>query len=202
LGKVGREGTKISFNRGQLSLRSERILLRPLETSDVNEEYLSWLNDPEVARYLGVGGAPSTYATVGEYLERFQKGASDYIFAIIDLDTELHIGNVTLNHISRIQGTTDTGLIIGRKRFWGKGYASEAWSLVIEYAFKRLELRKIIAGVVDQNVASLRTLENLGFKIEGTLRQEGFVDDEYRDIYRLGLFQDEFRNFPTNQLPQ
>jgi methionyl-tRNA synthetase len=49
-----------------------------------------------------------------------------------------------------VHRTGDTGLFIGRKEFWGKGLAFEAWYLVIEYAFNRLGLRKIIAGVREQ----------------------------------------------------
>ena len=53
--------------------------------SDVGEEYISWLNDSEVTRYLEVGDATSTRATVKKYLERFQNGVTDHIFAIIDI---------------------------------------------------------------------------------------------------------------------
>jgi len=85
--------------------------------------------------------------------------------------------------------------MIGRKEFWGKGYAFEAWNLLIGHAFLRLGLQKIVAGVVESNVASLKTLQKLGFQIEGRLRAEFWVDGEYRDVLRLGLLRDEFHKF-------
>ena len=179
-------------------LRGKRLLLRPLEMSDVGEEYISWLNDSEVTRYLEVGDATSTRATVKKYLERFQNGVTDHIFAIIDIKTGLHVGNVTLNHIHSKLGTADTGLIIGRKEFWGKGYAAEAWSLLVGFAFENLRLRKIIAGAAVENIASIGSLKKLGFKIEGTLRKEILVDGEYQDTVRMGLFRGEFQNSRNN----
>lgn len=173
-------------------LVGERVSLRLLTPSDISLDYLSWLNDHEVTRYLEVGRFPSDKADAEKFLERFRQSRSDLVLAIIDRQSNLHIGNVTLNNVNSVHRTGDTGLMIGRREFWGKGLAFEAWHLIIEYAFNRLGLRKIIAGVVDGNEASLRTLEKLGFRIEGRLRQEVLVDGQHRDVFRLGLFQEEF----------
>jgi len=182
----GREGMRRPFLVGQ------RLYLRSLEESDIGEEYLGWLNDHEVTRYTETGKFPSTSDTIRKYLERFQNSVSNIAFAIVDCETDQHIGNVTLNRINWIHRTADTGLLIGRKEFWGKGYAYEAWSLIVDYAFRRLALHKLIAGTIDGNEASLATLKKLGFKVEGRLRTEFWVDGEYRDATRLGLLKDEF----------
>ena len=176
-------------------LVGEQVYLRPLEESDVNEEYLSWLNDSETTRYLETGKFPNTNESLRGYLQRFEGSTTDLAFAIIDKQTEQHIGNVTLNRISWIHRTGDTGLMIGRKDFWGRGIAFETWSLIIEYAFNRLGLRKIIAGCNVNNVASLAVLRMLGFHQEGLLRREVFVDGEYLDGIRLGMFREEFHKF-------
>jgi RimJ/RimL family protein N-acetyltransferase len=44
-------------------------------------------------------------------------------------------------------------------------------------------------------VASIVVLKKLGFKVEGTLRQEFMVDEEYRDGVRLGLLREEFNKY-------
>ena len=173
-------------------LVGQKVYLRLLEESDIGEEYVGWLNDYEVTRYLETGKFPSTPEAIRKYLERFQDSTTHLVFAVVDRETDQHIGNVTLDRINWIRRTADTGLMIGRKGFWGKGYAFEAWSLIIEYAFQRLGLRKIIAGAVADNVASIAVLKKLGFRVEGTLRQEVLVDGEYRDTVRLGLLREEF----------
>jgi RimJ/RimL family protein N-acetyltransferase len=171
----------------------ERLYLRALDEGDVNDEYLGWLNDPEVTRYLESGKYPTTLAELRAFVQRFAESRDHLLFAIVDRASDAHVGNVTLNHINRIHRTADTGLMLGRKDFWGKGYAREAWALVIDYAFHRLNLRKVVAGVVAGNTASLATLRGLGFQVEGTLRGEIYVDGGYRDGIRLGLFREEFR---------
>ncbi|MDA1129830.1 MAG: GNAT family protein [Chloroflexi bacterium] len=190
------------MNQQSVVLTGDTVILRPLTHSDIGQEYLSWLNDREVTRYLGVGGSRSTIADVEKFLEKFEDSPNDLALAIIDRESDLHIGNVTLNNVSMVHRTGDTGLMIGRKDFWGRGLAFQAWALIIEHAFDQMGLRKVIAGVVDGNTASLRTLERLGFKIEGTLRKEFLVDEEPRDIYRLGLFREEFRRFDSSQPPR
>jgi len=176
-------------------LVGEKLYLRLLEESDIGEEYLGWLNDGDVTRYLETGKFPSTLVTIRKYVEHFQDSKTELIFAIVDRETDQHVGNVTLNRINWIHRTADTGLVIGKKEFWGKGYAFEAWSLLIEYAFQRLGLQKIVAGAVADNVASIVTLEKLGFKIEGKFRKEYFVEGEYRDGIRLGLLREEFYKY-------
>ncbi|MCS6802858.1 MAG: GNAT family protein [Chloroflexota bacterium] len=178
---------------GTQFLRGERIYLRPLEVTDATAEYVRWLNDPEVTRYLEAGKYPATRESVRDYIRSFQGSRTSLAFAIIDRATGRHIGNVTLNHIDPIHRTADTGIMIGCKEFWGRGIAYEAWSLLIRYAFDRLNLRKIVAGAVVENRASIRTLEKLGFRIEGTFREEKWVDGRYVDTVRLGLFREEFR---------
>ena len=175
----------------------EQVYLRSLQEPDIGDEYLSWLNDPEVTRYLETGNSTATLASLRDYLKRFEGSSADLIFAIVDRGTDTHIGNVTLNHISPVHLTTATGLLIGRKEFWGKGIAFEAWSLVIEYAFQSLGMRKVVAGVVAEHAPSVKTLKKLGFQVEGTFRKEVLVDGEFRDKLSLGMFREEFHKFAT-----
>lgn len=177
-------------------LTGPRLYLRRLEDADVNEDYVAWLNDPDVTRYLETGKSPASVESIHQFLQRFDGSTRDFIFAIVERKTDRHIGNVTLNRINWIHRTADTGLMIGCKDAWGKGYASEVWGLVAAYAFDRLGLRKLIAGVVDGNVASQKSLEKLGFKVEGRFRQEYWVEGTCRDYIRLGLLREEFTPEP------
>ena len=56
------------------------------------------------------------------------------------------------------------GIIIGERDCWGKGLATEAISLVTEYAFEFLNLNRVGAGCYEGNTASLKTFEKAGFK--------------------------------------
>ncbi len=184
-------------------LIGSQLYLRRVEDSDLNDTYLGWLNDPVVTRYLETGKFPTTLGSLRAFWDNFQKSPTDLLFAIVlpaadgGPKADRHIGNVTLNHVNWIHRTADTGLMIGEKDCWGKGYAYQAWRLLIDYAFIRLGLRKIIAGAVIDNGASLATLKKLGFQVEGTFRKEYLVEGRLRDGLRLGVFEDEFRSATT-----
>lgn len=168
-----------------------RVSLRPFEETDVTLRYLGWLNDPEVTRYLEIGKRPVTRGDAAAYVRRFLHGSTDRLFAIIDRASGRHIGNVALNHVDRRRGTADTGLMIGETSFWGRGYAAEAWGLLLEYAFSTVGLREITAGAVVDHAASIRTLRKLGFRLDGTVHREGPGFSWETD--RFSLRPEEFR---------
>ena len=177
--------------RAAAPLTGPRVALRPFEAQDLTPRYVGWLNDPEVTRYLEVGKRPVTREEAAAYVRQFLDGSAGRLFAIIDQATGRHIGNVTLNRIDRRRGTANTGLMIGERSFWGRGYATEAWSLLLAYAFTTLGLGAITAGAVVGHDASIRTLRRLGFKLESTvhLAGVGFSWDTYRFSLRLADFR-------------
>lgn len=180
-------------------LIGEKVYLRAIEASDIDGPYLDWLNDVEVTLYMETGRFPSTSATLRKYLERFDGSSTDVIFAICDKKTDKHIGTATLNSISWIHRTANTGIMIGDKAYWGKGYAYEAWKFLIDYSFSRLGLRKITAGAVVDNIASIKLQEKLGFKIEGTFKEQVMISGTYHDTVLLGLFHNDFYNAKGEQ---
>ena len=173
-------------------LEGERAYLRVLEESDITEDYISWLNDPLVTRYLeSAGYFPSTQANLSEWLSKYSDNTQNMAFAIVDKQSDTFIGTTTLNNINWIHQTAVTGIMIGRKDYWGQGYAFEAWDLLVDYAFERLGLRKISSGAAIANGASVGTLKKLGFKEEGTLREQYYMDGTYCDVVIMGLFRHE-----------
>ncbi len=176
-------------------LDGDKVCLRPLTEADVNEEYLGWLHDQEVQRYIESTRLPMTLERLREYVRRFEGSDRQVSLAIVEKASNRHVGNVTLNNINWVNRTADTAIMIGGKDCWGHGYAFEAWSLLLEYAFQRLNLRKIIAGVAVDNAPSASALKRLGFQVEGTLRAEVWVEGAYRDALRLALFREDFHKW-------
>jgi ribosomal-protein-alanine N-acetyltransferase len=183
-------------NMRRAFLVGARIYLRVLDEDDISEESIGWLNDPEVTRYLAITGKfPATAKSMERWLEKRQNGTDNLAFAIMDKATNRHIGNVTLDDINWVHRTADISLIIGAKDFWGNGYGSEAQSVLIEYAFNRLGLNKVLNSPVADHIGSVKMAEKLGFQAEGVLRKQLFIEGEYRDQIRMGLFVNEFRKF-------
>ena len=168
-------------------LQSSRLLLRALEPSDLNATYLSWLSDPEVNRYLETRFLPQSLEALQAYWQDHRDDPSSPWFAICLASEGSHIGNIKLGPIQWLHRRADLSLFIGERGCWGQGYASEAISLVRDWAFSELDLQKLNAGIYAGNIGSRRAFEKCGFDLEGTLRQEVVSAGQRLDVWRLGL---------------
>ncbi len=169
------------------------VILRPLERTDLNERYLSWLNDPEVTRYTETGTFPSTAEDLDNYYRSVSGSKQDVMLAVVDKKSGRHIGNVKLGPIHWVHRRATFGILIGEKEFWGKGVGLEATRLMVEYGFQRLNLHRIDLGVFADHEAAVRCYEQAGFKVEGRMREDLFLDGEYKDRLRMGLLRSEYK---------
>ena len=170
----------------------EQIYLRPLEREDLNDKYLGWLNDPEVNRYLETGVFPSTKSELEKFYERAAGSPDQIILAIIDNETDQHIGNVKIGPISWVHRKATLGILVGEKQLWRRGIGIEATRLMVEYGFFRLNLRRIELGVYAEHEAAVRCYERVGFQVEGTSRKALFHEGEYKDHLHMGLLRTDY----------
>jgi len=166
-----------------------KIYLRALEKSDINETYLSWLNDPEVTKYMETGRLPVTMEQLEKYYEEITNSPNHVIFAIIETETDKHIGNITLNDINWIHSNANLGIMIGEKDCWGKGYGTEAIRLITDYAFMKLNIMKVWAGMYADHKASIRAFEEAGFTKEAELRNELYLNNEYHNKVIMSIMR-------------
>jgi diamine N-acetyltransferase len=83
-------------------------------------------------------------------------------------------------------------MLIGEKKFWGRGIGQEVTRLMVEYAFHRLNLNRVTLGVLAEHESAVRCYEKVGFKVEGRFRQELFRDGEYKDRLWMGLLRADY----------
>ncbi|NJE42096.1 GNAT family N-acetyltransferase [Thermococcus sp. GR6] len=167
------------------NLVSLGILLR----EDLKHIWL-WYNDRDVRRYLSFPEEIFFYEDELEWYEALRREKKhEKVFAVIENSSRSLVGLVGLHKIDFHNGRAELGYFIG-KEYWGRGYASEAVSLAVRYAFEWLNLRKVYAHVYESNGASIRILEKNGFKLAGRWRKhqyvpgEGFVDVLCYEIFR------------------
>ena len=72
---------------------------------------------------------------------------------------------------------------------WGRGYATEAARVLLNWAFDSLDLNRVQSETDTRNVASARVLEKLGFVREGTLREDCIVNGDVSDSWVYGLLR-------------
>ena len=173
-------------------MSGSQIYLRPLERTDLNERYLGWLNDPEVTQYLESGTFPTTAQDLEAFYQQVTGSRTQVIFAIVDMASDQHIGNVKLGPIHWVHRSSTLGILIGDVKFWGKGIGVEATRLAVEYGFDRLNLRRIDLGVFADHDAAVHCYESVGFKLEGRLREDLYQRGAYKDRLWMGLLKSEY----------
>jgi len=166
------------------------IYLKPLEKSDLNERYLSWVNDSEVTKYMEADTLPVSMEKLEKYYDFMTNSPNHVILAIVDKGTDYHIGNITLNDINWIHRTANLGIMIGDKGYWGKGYGTEAIKLMTKYAFDKLNLHKIWLSLWDDNIAAFRAYEKAGYKKEAELLSELYRNGKYHNRIYMGIINE------------
>ncbi len=86
------------MNKAITKLESQRLLLIPINNSFCSVSYLSWLNDPEICKYLESGGAYNM-VTLNEYIHNAVIN-NVFFWAICLKSNNKHIGNIKIDPIS------------------------------------------------------------------------------------------------------
>ena len=173
-------------------IESDKIFLREVRESDVTDEYYNWINDPGINQFLETRFFPRSKENILEFIKKMDGNPDEILFAICDKENKKHLGNIKLGPINWIHRKGDISLLIGDKSYWGKGIATESINLVVNFAFKSLNLHKVCAGYYDSNTGSAKAFEKCGFKVEGKYKEEYFVNGKYEDIIKIGLINNRF----------
>ena len=113
-----------------------------------------------------------------------------YQWGVAQRDTDRVIGTCTLASISTEHKRAELGYALGRAH-WGHGYMSEALPVLLRHAFGSMGMHRIEADVDPRNTRSIRSLERLGFRLEGSLRERYHVNGEIQDTALFGLLRSD-----------
>lgn len=169
-------------------LESDNFYLRNISLEDCNENYLGWMNDSEVNQYLESRFTTHTLDSLKNFVSSMNSSENNILFAIIDKESDKHIGNIKLGGIHPVHKYADIGLVIGDKNYWGRGIATNAISLVCKYAFDELNLRKVFAGVYENNIGSIKAFKKCGFKKAYIKKDTYFFNGDFIDAFVFELY--------------
>lgn len=141
----------------------EKIYLRPLRLSDINEKYLFWVNNNSITEYLDIANQHFEYRDLVSYTkESLKKGR--YNYAVITKKTQYHIGNASLYAIDQNNKNFEIGWFIGEENFWGGHYSSMIIFYLLKIGFVEMGLKKCIGGIEKKNIKARMTNKFSGFK--------------------------------------
>ena len=116
-----------------------------------------------------------------------------YTFLCFKISDKTLIGGINISNIERgVMQTGNLGYWIGEE-FASRGYMYESISTLLPYIFHQIKLNRIQAYTLEENNASRKLLENLGFKNEGILRKSMKINSVWRDhILYSKLYTDDY----------
>lgn len=172
-------------------LRSERLLLRRFQDADL-KNFLSYSNDPEVARYQLWESFTEDEARVQIEAQKdleFGLPGKWFLYAVeLKASREL-TGHVALKMLDDQQA--EIGFTFAREH-QGHGLAFEASSCVMNYVFGKLGLHRLIAVADCENHKSLALLARLGMRREGHFIQSIWFKGRWGDEYSYAILRDEW----------
>jgi RimJ/RimL family protein N-acetyltransferase len=128
----------------------------------------------------------------GTWNER--KQGDGYTFAITIKGDGRYIGNIRLKILNTISRRADISLGIFIPTFRDKGLGTEALELIIDFAFKTLNLISLELRVFSNNDRAIAVYKKLGFQEIGLRRKADFIDGEFLDDLMMDLLVEEWEN--------
>ena len=148
-----------------MKLKGNKIYLKTgLKHSDY-KKLLKYFTDIEVMRYICFAKKTVNFNKVGEVID-FWKGRKDVkLFGIYTRKGKF----IGYTDIIGGKKSREFGIIIGDKKYWGKGIGFEATKLILDYCFNKLKLNKVTLTTSEFNKRAIKLYKKLGFKTTKTI---------------------------------
>lgn len=175
------------------ALTGRRVRLRGPRADDADAVF-TLFSDPDVMRYWS--RPPMTVRAEAEGLideigEAFST-RSGFNWMIVQPEDDVVIGTAALFRFEPRHRRAEIGYSL-RSDHWGRGLATEAVTVMLDWAIRTLGLHRVEADIDPRNAGSRRILARLGFASEGVLRERYFVGDEVSDTELFGLLAEDWQ---------
>jgi [ribosomal protein S5]-alanine N-acetyltransferase len=174
-------------------IETDRLIIRQFTLSDYIDLY-EYLTDP--VTYIYEPGKPLNLDETKELVTK-RSTSNDFMAVILKPENKL-IGHLYFKQIEPFENMTwELGYIFNPK-FQRKGYASEAATALINYAFAHFHIHRIMARCNPENIASWKLLEKNGFTREGHFLKGGFIHKDdignpiWSDVYEYSKLESEY----------
>ncbi len=180
------DGSQVVSSEGplELPLRGDGVVVRQFDIENDLPLFDMWLSESS-GRYFLLSRLTTERQDIREL------ACSDVnVLGIITLPDSTPIGSVAFLDHDLVHRKAELRKMIGDPAYRRKGFATKASALWIRYGVQTLGLKKIYVNTLNANIGNIRLNEELGFKVEGILRNEVFIDGAYHDVLRMSLWHD------------
>jgi len=176
-------------------MEGKKVRLRSFELSDLDEIMKHW-NNMELRNFLGNANmGPAGRNDEEEFIRRTWKERQErrsFTMAIETIADNKLIGGTGLYDIDWTSRSAIVGISIYNPNFWGKGYGQESLELLLDFAFRTLNLNRVELETFEFNVRAQKCYLKVGFKETGRRRKARFIDNKYHDCIMMDVLRDEW----------
>ncbi len=171
-----------------IELETERFILRKIEPSDIETLHSYW-SDHIVTEYMNTSFQNLAESQqMVDLLNSLPETGEGMRWAIVDKHSGVVLGSCGYHNVKAEHHRAEVGYELGQ-RFWGKGVMQEVMHTVLQHCFKMVGFNRMEAFVTVGNDRSMHTLEKLGFKAEGVLREYEFAQGRFQDQAILAILR-------------
>ena len=178
------------------TIENEKVLLRPLQTSDFENLIRFSLEQPELWKYSLITAAG--HDNLRNYLQIAENGRNDqkeYQFIVYDKTTNKYAGSTRFYDIQVDFQTLQLGYTWYGKEFQGTGLNKNCKYLLLEFAFEKWKMERVEFRADNENERSIAAMKSIGCKVDGILRANmPKRQGGRRDSIVLSILKDEWFN--------
>ena len=180
-------------HRGTVTLSSDRLLLRKFAMEDAEAMYRNWQNDRDVTKYLRWTAHENisvTKSVLRDWVRKYEN-PDFYQWAIVPKELQEPIGSISVVDMNEQTNTVHIGYCIGKK-WWHKGYTSEALKTVLPFLFREIKANRVESQHDPDNPNSGAVMKKCGLRFEGTLRSADWSNQGIVDASIYSMLAEEF----------
>jgi [ribosomal protein S5]-alanine N-acetyltransferase len=171
------------------NLETQNLILRRINISDADDVF-EFFSDKEVLKYHDIEPFTTVERTeklIRNWHDRF-KNKQGIRWGIATKSENIIIGTCGYRFWGKPYFCAEVGYELA-KPYWRQGIMTEVLKYIIPFAFENLQLNRIEATVMLENIASMNLLTSLGFIEEGILREFGFWKGEFHDLKLFSILR-------------
>ena len=182
-----------SYNITPSIINGENVNIRPKILSDGESDYY-WRSDPELSNLDATTPITLTLKEYLKYHESELKYPSNWSVRFgIETNEKIHIGNCMYYDIDFKKKSAELGIMIGNKKYWSKGYGSEAVKLTLIHIFSSTEINLVYLHTLKSNFRAQKSFIKSGFIFKNFIRKNGY------DFVRMEITKSSWENIKKPQ---
>ena len=174
---------------------SSMVEIKSFDLQNVSIHY-KWNNDKELNYYDS--DYPHRHESFEAFLRRIKSVLDENndtadLFEIHLAENDKLIGIVDVNAIDNYNRRCFVNCTIGDREYAGQGYDKAALKIVLAHCFKEKKMHKVATTAFDFNTSWIESVKDLGFSLEGQLREHVIKKDEYCDKLIFSILESDYR---------